>query len=202
MMTMISAMATAHKAWRRAPPQLTGRRADGRARSEEAAHRATRPRCSDAPLRHCRPHAVAFSAFSSCMRPTFLAHLHPPLNVAGSRASLMSRLSGTWPVSPSTAPSASGNTREFPRPSVPSALRRCRSPSARIGPPRGPSPRPHLHLPLPPHSPASTLPRLQTPSPPTAVVARHAQEPARRAAQEGGGGSTRGRRGLDAVSRL
>ena len=56
----------------------------------------------------------------------------------------------------------------------------------------------------PPASPAaSTFPRLHTPPPPnSATVARHVQEPARRAAQEGGGGSTRGRRGLDAVSHL
>ena len=203
---MISAMATAHKAWRRAPPQLTGRRADGRARSEEAAHRATRPRCSDAPLRHCRPHAVALSAFSSCTRPTFLAHLHPPLNVAGSRASLMSRLSGTWPVSPSTAPSASGNMREFPRPFCPQYLATMPKPVCTHRPTA-------RSLTTPPPAPpaASTFPRLHTPPPPNSASThrrrrpprvRHAQEPARRAAQEGGGGSTRGRRGLDAVSRL
>ena len=45
MMTMIQLYQRwrLRKAWRRAPPQLTGRRADGRARSEEAAHRATPP---------------------------------------------------------------------------------------------------------------------------------------------------------------
>ena len=165
---------------------------DGRAAKKQRTE--PRPRCSAAPLRHCRPHAVALSAFSSCTRPTFLAHLHPPLNVAGSRASLMSRLSGTWPVSPSTAPSASGNCVSSPALFVPSTLRRCRSPSARIGPPRGPSPRPHLYLPLPPYSPASTLPRLQTPPPSPAtrrslLNMRHRRLVVFRRA--GGGGSMR-----------
>ena len=113
---------------------------DGRAAKKQRTE--PRPRCSAAPLRHCRPHAVALSAFSSCTRPTFLAHLHPPLNVAGSRASLMSRLSGTWPVSPSTAPSASGNMRELPRPFCPQYLATMPKPSeTRYCPGRVPWPR-------------------------------------------------------------
>ena len=176
MMTMIQLYQRwrLRKAWRRAPPQLTGRRADGRARSEEAAHRATRPRCSAAPLRHCRPHAVALSAFSSCTRPTFLAHLHPPLNVAGSRASLMSRLSGTWPVSPSTAPSASGNMRELPRPFCPQYLATMPKPVCTHRPTAR-----SLTTPPPASPAASTFPRLHTPPPPTSASTHRRRRPPR-----------------------
>ena len=145
---------------------------DGRAAKKQRTE--PRPRCSAAPLRHCRPHAVALSAFSSCTRPTFLAHLHPPLNVAGSRASLMSRLSGTWPVSPSTAPSASGNMRELPRPFCPQYLATMPKPVCTHRPTAR-----SLTTPPPASPAASTFPRLHTPPPPTSASTHRRRRPPR-----------------------
>ena len=148
---------------------------DGRAAKKQR----TEPRAPVAVTRHSdiAVHTrLHFSAFSSCTRP--MLSCSPPSSLERCRITsvdnLMSRSSSTWPVSPSTAPSASGNMREFPRPFCPQYLATMPKPVCTHRPTA-------RSLTTPPPAPpaASTFPRLHTPPPPNSASTHRRRRPPR-----------------------